>query len=34
MTTEKCIKLLHDLLLKCTECSQNAQTRNPGFRCF
>jgi len=31
ITGEKRIKLLHDLLLKCTECSQKTQTRNPGF---
>jgi len=32
-TGEKHIKLLHDLLLKCTECSRKTQTQNPGFSC-
>ena len=32
-TCEKRIKLLHDLLLKCTECNRKTQTRNPGFSC-
>ena len=30
-TSEKRIKLLHNLLLKCTERSRKRQIRNPGF---
>jgi len=33
MTGVKHDKLLHDLLLKYTECSRKIQTRNPGFSC-
>jgi len=29
MTSEKRIKLLHNLLLKCVEHSRKTQTRNP-----
>ena len=39
MTSEKCIKLLHDLLLKCKECSRKHKPETwvlaalkPGFR--
>jgi len=33
MSSEKSIKLLHNLLLKCTECSRKTQTQNLGFSC-
>jgi len=33
MTSEKRIKLLHNLLLKCTESRLKTRTWNPGFSC-